>query len=169
MLRVPMNKSHIKRTLRLLYGFTQTTPKDQKLDPAWDRSVNIWPGMVAMKTKGDLVTLINAVGTPMGLFGSYIGGDGIDEIAEQGVNSVPVWVLAADAEMEVLAPAFDTAATWTDPSDGTRALVFAQTAGAKRGQLVPAGTAGASAKPVAHLVRVDSASKIVVGGLAGSV
>ena len=169
MLRVPMNKSHIKRTLRLLYGFNQTTPKDQKLDPAWDRSTPIYPGMVAMKTKGDLVTLINGTGTPMGLFGSYIGGDGIDEVADQGVNSVPVWVLGPDAEMEVLAPAFDTTAAWVDPADGTRALVFAQTAGANRGKLVPAGTAGASAKPVAHLVRVDSASKIVIGGLVGTV
>lgn len=168
MIRVPMNKAYLKRTIRLLYGFTQTTPKDQKLDPAWDRSTPIWPGMVAMKTKGDLVTLINATGVPMGLFGSYIGGDGIDEVADQGVNSVPVWVLGPDAEMEVLAPAFDTTATWTDPADGTRALVFAQTAGPTRGKLVPAGTVGASAKPVAHLVRVDSASKIVIGGLVGT-
>ncbi len=169
MLRVPMNKSHLKRTLRLLYGFTQTTPKDQKLDPAWDRSVAIFPGMVAMKTKGDLVTLINATGVPMGLFGSYIGGDGIDEIAEQGVNSVPVWVMGSEAEFEVLAPAFDTALTWTDPADGTRLKVHAQTAGATRGKLVPAGTAGASAQPIGHLVRVDSASKIVIGGLRGTV
>ena len=169
MLRVPISKAYLKRTLRMLYGMDQSTPKDQKLDPAWDRSTPIWPGMVAMKTKGDLVTLINGTGTPMGLFGSYIGGDGIDEIADQGVNSVPVWVLGSQAEFEVLAPAFDTTATWTDPADGTRALVYAQTAGANRGKLVPAGTAGASAKPVAHLVRVDSASKIIVGGLAGTV
>lgn len=168
MIRVPMNKAHIKRTLRLLYGFTQTTPKDQKLDPAWDRSTPIFPGMVAMKTRGDLVTLINATGVPMGLFGSYIGGDGIDEIAEQGVNSVPVWVLGPDAEVEVLAPAFDVTASWVDPADGTRLKVHAQTAGANRGKLVPAGTAGASAAPVGHLVRVDSASKIVIGGLAGT-
>jgi hypothetical protein len=167
MMRVPMNKAYLKRTIRLLYGFNQTTPKDQKLDPAWDRSTPIWPGMVAMKTKGDNVTLINGTGVPMGLFGLYIGGDGLDEPNDSGVNSVAVWVLGPDAEMEVLAPAFDTTATWTDPGDGTRALVYAQTTGANRGKLVPAGTTGASAVPVCSLIAVDSASAIRVGGLQG--
>jgi hypothetical protein len=32
--------------------FTQSTPKSAFLDPAWDRSVPIWPGMVAMRTSG---------------------------------------------------------------------------------------------------------------------
>lgn len=170
MLRVPLNKAHLKRTLRGLYMMTQATPKSQFLDPAWDRSTPIYPGMVAMKTKGDLVTLINATtnAQPIGLFGVYVGGDGIDEVAESGVNACPVWVLGNQAEFEVLAPAFDTTAAWTDPADGTIALVYAQTAGANRGKLVPAGTTGASSKPVGRLIRVDSASKIIVGGLAGT-
>lgn len=167
MLRVPLSKAWIKRTLRVNYGWTQATPKDVKLDPAWDRSVAIYPGMVAMKTKGDLVSLVNGTGLPYGLFGEYIGGDGIDEPDLRGVNSTAVWVLGNDAEFEVLAPAFDTTATWTDPGDGTQVLVHAQTTGATRGKLVPAGTVGATAQPVARLIRVDSASKIVVGGLQG--
>ena len=169
MLRVPLAKAYLKRTLKLLYGFNQTTPKSQYLDPAWDRSVPIFPGMVAMATAGDKVTLINAtVGAdPIGLFGVYIGGDGIDEPLESGVNAVPVWVMNNDAEFEVLAPAFDAALSWADPSDGTTLLVCAQTAGATRGKLVPLGTAGAS-RPVARLIRVDSANKIVIGGLFGT-
>ena len=97
--------------------------------------------------------------------GIYLGGDGIDECLPSGNNSCPVWVLGPDSEFEILAPAFDTEASWVDPADGTVALVHAHTTGAKRGKLCPAGTAGASTLPVARLIRVDSANKIVVGGL----
>ena len=168
MLRTTLSKAWIHRTLRVLYGWTQTTPADVLLDPAWNRSVQIYPGMVAMKTGGKKVTLINGTGTPYGLFGEYIGGDGIDEPLERGVNSTAVWVLGPDAEFEVLAPAFDTGASWVDPADGTVVLLHAITDGANRGKLVPAGATGRgtlSADPVCRLLGVDSASKIIVGGL----
>ena len=165
MLRVPLAKAYIKRTLGLLYGFVQTTPKSLLLDPAWDRSTPIWPGMVMMKTAGDKVTLLNGTGVPYGLCGLYIGGDGIDEPNDAGINAVPVWVLGPDAEFYVLAPAFDSTLTWVDPGNGTFTLVYAYTTGANRGKLCLAGSAGASTKPVAKLLRVDSASKIVIGGL----
>lgn len=168
MLRVPLSKAWIKRTLRLLYGFTQTTPKSQFLDPAWDRSVAIYPGMVAMNTSGDKVTLINGTGQPMGLFAEYIGGDGIDEPDLRGVNATAVWSLGVDSEFEVLSPAFDTGSSWTDPGDGTKRLVHAIVDGANRGKLAPAGQTGRgtlSTLPVCRLLKVDSASKIIVGGL----
>lgn len=167
-LRVSMQKAWIHRTFRPLYGWTQMTPKAQLLDPLWDRSVQIYPGMCAMKTAGDKVTLINATGEPMGLFGEYVGGDGIDEPLLRGVNALGVWVLGNQAEAEVLAPAFDTGATWADPGDGTVRLVYAYTDGVNRGKLAPAGQVGRgtlSTKPVARLIKVDSASKIIVGGL----
>lgn len=138
------------------------------LDAAWDRSVLIWPGMSMMKTAGDNVTLINGTGVPYGLCGEYIGGDGIDEVAARGVNALGVWVMNTNDEMEVLAPAFDTAQTWTDPGNGTNALVYAQTTGATRGKLVPSGTTGASTRPVARLLKV-SATKLTLGGLVGTV
>ncbi len=165
MLRTRMATSYIKRTIRPLYGWTQSTPASCFLDPAWDRSVNIWPGMVFMRTSGENVTLINATGVPYGLGALYVGGDGIDEPLDAGINAFAVWKLAPDAEFEILAPAFDTTATWTDPGDGTEALIYAQTAGANRGKLVPAGTSGASAQPVARLLKVNSATKLTVGGL----
>lgn len=168
MLRTTLAKAYIKRTIRPLYGWTQTTPKSCFLDPAWDRSVDIYPGMVAMRTSGENYTLINGTGRPAGLFGLYIGGDGIDEVADQGINALAVWVLADDAEFEILAPAFDTTLAWTDPGDGTDVLIHASTTGANRGKLVPAGTVGASAAPVARLLKVVSASKIIVGGLRGT-
>lgn len=66
MIRVPLDKAHEQRTLRPLYGWTQATPKHVFLDPEWDRSVDIFPGMVAMKTEGDNVAPINEVGDRSG-------------------------------------------------------------------------------------------------------
>lgn len=168
MLRVPLAKAHIKRTIRPLYGWTQSTPKSQFLDPAWNNAVPIYPGMAMMRTAGEAISLLDATGKPMGLSAFYEGGEGIFEISEQGVNACAVWVLADDAEFEVLAPAFDEAVSWVDPGNGTVVLVHAYVAGAKRGRLCPAGTAGASADPVAKLVKVNSASKITIGGLTPS-
>jgi hypothetical protein len=169
-LRTTLAKAYIKRTIRPLYGWTQTTPKSCFLDPAWNRSVDIYPGMVMSRTSGENYTLIGAAPmVPAGLCGLYIGGDGIDEVEEQGVNALAVWVLGPDAEFEILAPAFDTTETWTDPGNGTDVLVHASTTGANRGKLVPAGAANASVRPVARLLKVNSATKITIGGLVGTV
>lgn len=168
MIRVPLSKAWIHRTIRPLYGWTQQTPASVFLDPAWDRSIDIYPGMVAMKTGGEKVTLINATGVPYGLFAEYIGGDGIDEPFDSGVNATAVWVFGPDAESEILSPAFDTGSTWTDPANGTIKLCHAIVDGAHRGKLAPAGQAGRgtlSALPVCRLLKVDSATKLRVGGL----
>lgn len=168
MLRTPLNKSYLHRTYRPTYGWTQQTPDSVLLDPAWDRSVQIWPGMVAMKTGGDKVTLINATGVPHGFFGEYIGGDGIDEPLDRGVNATAVWVMGPDAEAEILAPAFLSSAFTTEPNDGTALVLHVLVDGVNRGKLVPAGTTGqgtVSARPVCRLRKVVSASKIVVSGL----
>lgn len=171
MLRIDdINKAYLKRTIRPLYDNTQATPKSLFLDPAWDNSVDIYPGMCAMKTTGDLVTVINGTGVPYGLFGIYEAPTlGIPEVTRQGINAMPVWVLGVDAEFQILSPAFDDTASWVDPGDGTIALVFAITTGSKRGKLCPAGAANASTVPVARLLRVDSATSITIGGLAGRV
>lgn len=168
MLRTTLDKAYIKRTIRPLYGWTQATPKSCYLDPLWDRSVDIWPGMAMMRTSGENYSLLNATGHPSGLCGLYIGGDGIDEVSDAGINVLAVWVLGPDAEFEILAPAFDSNATWADPGDGTDVLVHASTTGANRGKLVPAGAANASGRPVGRLLKVVSATKIIVGGLRGT-
>jgi hypothetical protein len=121
--------------------------------------------MALMKTIGDSVTLVNATGDPAGLSAFYEGGDNIFEISEQGVNACAMWVLDPDGEFEVLAPAFDDALAWAEPTDGTTVLVHAYGTGVKRGRLCPAGTAGATALPIARLIKVVSATKIVIGGL----
>lgn len=165
MLRVPINKPYLKRTFRPLYGWTQMTPKSMYLDPAWDRSVAIFPGMVMMRTSGENVSLANGTGAPYGFSALYVGGDGIDEVAEAGLNVTAVWVMADDAEAEILAPAFDDTLSWTEPGTGVDVLVHYSTAGANRGKLVPAGAANASASPVARLAKINSATKITIEGL----
>lgn len=168
MFRTPLNLAYLKRTIRPLYGWTQATPKSQFVDPAWASAVDIYPGMAMQKTLGDNVTLLNASGTPYGLSAFFMAPKlGIDEITEQGVNACAVWVLGPDAEFEILAPAFDTTATWTDPGTGTTALVYAYTSGTYQGVLCPSsGSQGAvSSQPVARLLQVASASKIRIGGL----
>lgn len=166
MLRTRLAKAYIKRTIRPLYGWTQTTPKSCFLDPNWDRSVKIWPGMVFMKTAGENVTLINATGVPYGLGALYVGGDEIDEVLDAGINAFAVWVMGPDAEFEILAPAFDVAdAGIVEVGDGTEVLLYAGTAGATRGKLVSAAAAGRSTEPVCRLLKVNSPTKITVGGL----
>jgi hypothetical protein len=165
MLRTRLAKAYIKRTIRPLYGWTQATPKSVFLDPAWDRSVDIYPGMVFARTSGENVNLITTGGVPYGLGALYVGGDGIDEPLDAGINAFSCWVLGPDAEFEILAPAFDTTATWVDnDTSGTQAaeiLLYANLTGANRGKLTP--VAGANA--VCRLLKVNSATKITIGGL----
>lgn len=169
MIRTPLHLAHIKRNLRILYGWTQATPKAEFMDPAWNKSVDIYPGMAMQRSAGGTVTLQNASGMPMGFAGFLMAPQlGIDEITEQGVNAVAVWVMGPDAEFEVLAPAFDTSLSWAVPADGSTMLVHAYTTGVKRGQLCPAGTSGASTAPIGRLIRVLSTDKIIVGGLYGT-
>lgn len=167
MIRTTLEKAYIKRSIRPRYGFSQATPVSTYLDPAWDRSVDIYPGMVLVPgTAQNTVTLVSGTGQkPLGLSALYVGGEGIDEPLEAGVNAFAVWVLGPDAEFEVDAPAFDDALVWTVPTNGTETLVHAQTTGASRGKLVPAGTANATTAPVARLVAVNSDSTITIAGL----
>lgn len=171
MLRTPLDKSYIKRTIQPLYAATQATPKSGFLDPAWDRSVDIYPGMALQRSGGDLVTLLGG-NTPYALSAFYAAPVlGIDEIKFQGVNACAYWVLDPDAEFQIESPAFDSTVTWTDPTDGTTTLVSAYKTGAKRGQLCPlystgtTVTTGAATSPIARLLKVVSATKIIVGGL----
>lgn len=47
-----LNQVFLKRPLRPTYALTQATPKAGFLDPNWNRSVPIWPGMALMRTTG---------------------------------------------------------------------------------------------------------------------
>lgn len=173
MLRTPLGLAHIKRSLRELYSHSASIPKSCTLDPDWDRVVDIYPGMgvvnqaTASSGVTDVVTLPNATGDiPYGLIGVYVAPVlGIDEVAAQGVDAVPVWVLSPGSEFEVHSPAFDSEATWTFPTNGTELLVHVQTTGANRGKLVPAGTANATTKPIARAISRPSTDRLIISGL----
>jgi hypothetical protein len=172
MLKVPANLSYIKRSLRPKYANTQATPKSQFLDPAWT-GVDIYPGMAVVKQAGQQFTLVAAAGDRVyGLANFYEAPVyGIREITDQGINATSVWVLGPDSEFEVDSPAFDASLTWTDPgATGQPLLVTAYTsaAGAKQGQLAPAGTANTVTLPFARLLEVKSPTTIVIGGLNGT-
>jgi hypothetical protein len=172
MLKVPLALSYIKRSLRPNYANTQATPKSVFLDPAWS-GVDLYPGMAAVKQAGQQITLAAATTDRVyGLINFYEAPIlGIREITDQGINATSVWVLGPDAEFQVDSPAFDATLTWTDPaSAGQPTLISAYTsaAGAKQGQLCPAGTANSLTLPFARLLQVVSPTTIVIGGLNGT-
>jgi hypothetical protein len=136
------------------------------------------------------VTTTSTLGTPpiYGLGALYVGGDGIDELLYAGINAFAVWVLGPDAEFEILAPAFDPTSTWTDPPPATfgGASVYGAGAGligvalqnttgagdtahlgtaTLQGQLVPWASSVSISAPVARLLKVNSSTKITIGGL----
>lgn len=174
MFRTTLELNYVKRTFRPLYGWTQATPKSGFLDPTWNRAVPIFPGMVLTKTTGNNYTLLGAASDateanqiPAGFCAQFVGGYGVDELLEAGINALAVWTLAPDAEFEVLAPAFDTTQSWTDPGDGTTVLVYASTGGSNQGQLVLSSDPNASGVPVAQLIQIESPTSLIIGGLNG--
>jgi len=167
MIVVPLALAHIKRSLRPLYANTQATPKSVFLDPAYDKSIDIYPGMAMVKTVGQQVNLVGATGDKVYGLANFLEAPllGIAEITRQGINATSVWVLGPDAEFVVDAPAFDASQTWTDG-----VLITAITSGAKRGQLAPVGGTGTLlTTPFARVLTINSPTQITIGGLQGTV
>ena len=181
MIRTYLSNDYVKRTIRPLYSWTQATPKSCFLDPAWTRAIPLWPGMGYIRSGGDLVAPAGATTAQMGnktmsatttqtpvygLGALYVGGDGIDELLYAGINAFAIWVLGPDAEFEILAPAFDATQTWTDPADGSgAALIGVSTATSNQGMLVPWSSSTTISSPCARLLKVNSSTKLTIGGL----
>lgn len=178
MLRTTLANSYIRRTFRPLYAFEHGTARDMLLDPNWNKATSdIYPGMALMHAStaasgaGDVVSPIDATGVVIGLAGQYVApAFGIDELADAGVNSIAVWTLAPGSEYEVIAPAFDSAATFTFPTNGTALLLHAYTGagGSVRGKLAPAGSANITTKPVARVISRPATDRIIIAGLTQS-
>lgn len=106
-----------------------------------------------------------------GLGALYVGGDGIDELLYAGINAFAVWVLTPDSEFEILAPAFDTTQSWSSidpPAAGAgsgAALIGVSTSGSNQGMLIPWASAASCSQPVARLLKVNSSTKLTIGGL----
>jgi hypothetical protein len=147
------------RTLRGQYSNTQATPYAGYLDPAWDKSKDIFPGSVMARTTREQFTLFTgATGqVPFGLSALWMAPQyGIDEVTPTGTNNFTVWVGDSQATFEVLAPAFDTTANWTLATDGSRQMLT----GNSNGLLTPVGVNHANV--VAELIDVVGLDKILI-------
>lgn len=159
MFMVPISNPHLKRTIRPLYAHHQATTWAGFLDPDRDKSVDILPGTVmARKGKEIFTPFTGASGqVPFGLSAFFVSSElGVDEVSATGTNTFTVWVGDNSSLFEVLAPAFDTEASWEEPMDGSTTLLT----GNAKGKLTPTGATAANA--IAELIEVVSATKITV-------
>lgn len=159
MFMVPISNPHLKRTIRPLYAHHQATTWAGFLDPDRDRTVEILPGTVMARKGKELFTpFTGAAGqVPFGLSAFFVSTTlGVDEVTDSGSNTFTVWVGDGTALFEVLAPAFDQEADWTESMDGTVTLLT----GNDEGRLTTAGATAANA--IAELIEVVSPSKITV-------
>lgn len=172
MLRVTLDNVAQKRTIRPLYAQHQATPWGCILNPEWDRSTDILPGMVMTRINGEAATLFGA-GTDAathevwGLSALFVAPMlGIDEVRSAGANGFAVWVGDEQSVFEILAPAFDTTATWMNTDDGSktplRVTLAAHPEGAGKLTTGVAAAGSVGDKVAAHLIQVVGTNKIIV-------
>lgn len=161
MFRPPLSNPAQKRTLRPLYANTQATPYGGFLDPDWnavDAGFDILPGSVMQRLYGEVFApYVGAANTvPFGLSALFVAPKlGVTEVSAGGTSLFTVWVGDSQAVFEILAPAFDTAATWPTNLTG-RVMLTAN----NHAQLTPAGVNPANV--IAELIDVPSPDKIIV-------
>lgn len=163
-----------KRTIRPIYAQHQATPYGGFLDPNWNRSVDIYPGMVMALNGPEQFTLFTGASGqyPFGLSAMFVAPKlSVDEVRFTGTNLFTVWTGGPDATFEVLAPAFDPNANWTYPTNGNRVMLTATTSAnvAGPGLLTPLGQGTVASSEsnigsyaIAELLAVPSTSKIYV-------
>ena len=171
MLRVTADNIHQTRTLRPLYAYTQATPQAATLNPEWDFKYDILPGMVMTRINGQEAHLFGAgddaaTHEVWGLSALFAAPSiGIDEVRPTGAHHFAVWVGDNQSQFEVLAPAFDTTATWNATADGSKTPLRVTTEGHPQGPgKLTTAEAGAnvSEKVAAHLIDVVGTNKIIV-------
>lgn len=172
MLRVTADNIDQKRTIRQLYAYTQATPQTCILNPEWNFAQDILPGMVLTRVNGQEAHLFGsgpdaATHEPWGLSALFAAPSiGIDEVRPTGTDQFAVWVGGPDSQFEILAPAFDTTATWTVSADGSKTPLRVTLEGHPEGPgkltTAPAAPGSVSDKVAAHLVDVVGTNKIIV-------
>lgn len=161
MFRPPISNPALKRPLRPLYAQHQATTYGGFLDPNWNRSFDIYPGTVMCRLTKEIFTPYVGSGNqkPFGLSALFVAPQlGVDEVTATGTNLFTVWVGSEQAELEILAPAFDSTANWTsvNVTDGGFQLLTAT----NTGLLTPTGANNANA--IAELIDVESTDKILI-------
>lgn len=169
MLHLTADNVEQQRTIRPLYANTQATPYGCFLDPEFDRGADILPGMVMTKLDGEKATLYGygddaATHEVWGLSALFVAPRlGVNELAGLNHNVFAVWVGDNQSVFEILAPAFDTTATWETATDGSKTPLYVTGADHEEGpgKLTTTGTAGTD-KVAAHLIQVVGDNKIIV-------
>ena len=159
MFRATITNPSQKRTIRPIYAQHQATSWGGFLDPAWTKSFDILPGTVMARKGAEIFTPFTGEEgqKPFGLAALFVAPNlGIDEVTATGTNLFTVWVGDSDAVFEVLAPAFDTTAEWSAPTNGTQVLLT----GNNQGKLTPEGADNTNA--IAELLDVESTDKILI-------
>lgn len=159
MFRPPLSNPAQKRTLRPLYANTQATPWAGFLDPDLNIAYDILPGTVMQRLYGEVFApYTGAAGTaPFGLSALFVAPTlGVNEVSSSGTGLFTVWVGGDQSVFEVLAPAFDTTATWPTKTGPGRYMLTAN----NKGRLTPAGVTSENA--IAELIDIPSADKIVI-------
>jgi hypothetical protein len=162
----------VHRTCTPLYEKYEATPYNTFLDPA--DTNNIYSGMVVYRSGADTVKLYDsAIATsgvaarPFGL-AAFDRNPNIDDLSQVGLNAVSVWLGGENAFFTISAPAFDTGASLSVPTNGSRVYLYAGSASA--GSAVGAGVLTTYARagsnsydvPVAELIDVLGATQIVI-------
>ena len=159
MFRPPLSNPAQKRTLRPLYAQHQATPYGGFLDPDLNVNFDILPGTVMQRLYGEVFApYVGAAGTvPFGLSALFVAPTlGVNEVSSTGTGLFTVWVGGDQAVFEVLAPAFDTTATWPTVTGPARRMLTAN----NKGRLTPAGVTSENA--IAELIDIPSPDKIVI-------
>lgn len=159
MFRPPLSNPAQKRTLRPLYAQHQATPWGGFLDPNLNVDFDILPGTVMQRLYGEVFApYTGAAGTvPFGLSALFVAPRlGVNEVSSSGTGLFTVWVGGDQAVFEVLAPAFDTTATWPTVTGPGRTMLTANA----QGRLTPAGVTSENA--IAELIDIPSPDKIVI-------
>lgn len=114
-LMVPANNPLQHRTIKPLYAKTQATNQSMTLDPTFTAaSGDILPGCVMSYLGNGVVTLCNDTKLPYGLADSFCApGMNIDEVRENGLNLMGVWVGGEDSQFAIYPPAYDMDVGWT--------------------------------------------------------
>lgn len=157
MYRVSLDNVTVHRSCVPLYAHRQATPMDFFIDDA--ETGDIYSGMVLARTGEGTVGLhdgTSATQKPLGL--AAIDRNAVINDME-GHASVPfaVWVGGPDAVFEIRTPAFDDGQAYAVPTDGSRALLYANTTGQ-----ITSDATGNVGGAVAELLEVPDAETIVV-------
>lgn len=159
MFRPPLSNPAQKRTLRPLYANHQATPWGGFLDPNLNVSFDILPGTVMQRLYGEVFApFTGEAGTvPFGLSALFVAPRlGVNEVSSSGTGLFTVWVGGDQAVFEVLAPAFDTEATWPTVTGPGRTMLTANS----QGRLTPEDVTAENA--IAELIDIPSPDKIVI-------